>query len=77
MALEAIALHKTGHLTFPLPDAERLYAIKRGQISKGEVEQTLAQVLYELEVCEARGSNLATELTDEFPSVLRRLYGIV
>lgn len=76
VALEAITLHKTGHLTFPLPDAQWLYAIKRGQFSKEEVRQIMARILYDLEVCEASDSALPTEPTDEFPSVLRRLYGI-
>lgn len=56
VATQAIELLSTGHVTFPLPNAAHVLAIKTGQRTYQSVAEEIEQLLVEVEAAEARSA---------------------
>jgi hypothetical protein len=62
---EALELFATGRITFPLPDAAEILAIKRGEVSYQQVAETIDQLLVDVEAA-ALSSSLREEPDQDF-----------
>ncbi len=62
---EALELFATGRITFPLPYAAEILAIKRGEVSYQQVAETIDQLLVDVEAA-ALSSSLREEPDQEF-----------
>jgi hypothetical protein len=71
---QALELLKTGHITFPLPNAARVLAIKTGQLPYREVADEIEDFLAKVEVA-ASESSLPDEPDHQWiEDFVRRVY---
>ena len=75
VARQTCTILRDRDLTFPLPDAELLLAVKRGRIPAAEVAEMIDRALTEAEQLSAASDLRAEPDTTVVPTIIEQIYG--